>query len=83
MVCGIGGPQLGSLQAAFGQQRQEEYHTYQCVASVMQFGIDHPTVALAADHGGDLFHFGYYVYFADCRRCIFATVLLGYVPQGA
>ena len=49
----------------------------------MQFGIDHPTVALAADHGGDLFHFGYYVYFADCRRCIFATVLLGYVPQGA
>ena len=48
----------------------------------MQFGIDHPAVAFAADHGADLLHLRHDVDFADRRSVIPAAVALRDVAQG-
>ena len=49
----------------------------------MQFGIDDAAVALAANDGVVLFHFGNNVQLAHCRRLITAARLLGNVAKCA
>ena len=83
-VVGIGLAQLAHLHAFLGQQGEEEGHTHQGIATVVQFGIDDAAVTLASDDGMVLAHQGGDVHFAHGRSLILAAaVLVGHVTQGA
>ena len=75
----IGLAQLGQGHTFFGQIGQEKRGADQCVAAVVQFGVDDPAVALAADDGSDLLHFSNYIDLSDCRCMIFSSVHLRYI----
>ena len=62
---------------------EEQSHANKRVAAVVQGGINHASVALAANHCIHLVHLGGDIHLAHRREIIGAAVGLSYVAQGA
>ena len=65
------------------REGKEEGHAYECVASVVQGGVDDSAVALAADDGTRLLHLRHDVHLAYGRGLVLAAVCDGDVTQCA
>ncbi len=63
------------------QQRQEERHAHQRIATVVQGGINHTAIALTAYHGTSAAHLGGHVHLANGSGGIFASVGHGHIAQ--
>lgn len=85
-ILGIGLAELREGEASFFfaflcQHGKEEGHAYESIATGMEFGVNHTSVAFATDYGADFAHLGYYVNLANSSGSIGEAAFLGDVAE--
>ena len=71
--------QFGAFHLLFGQLRQEQSRANECIAAIVQLGINHASVAFAADNSTNFLHFFHHIHFAYSSGKVLLAMLLRHI----